>query len=152
MTEKQENPRFTLGPIATDLVRDVAQGTAPTRQHLDEGIALLQAKAASAPSAPAPTTDIRKLDDTVTSLVTAIEVLASDIMHLRYMIVALNAPDEELMVREIDRANDAFVDRTQAQLTALGIPEEKRLNAIDILRERVQMDRGYGDPELEDER
>ena len=73
-------------------------------------------------------------------------------MHLRYMIVALNAPDEELMVREIDRANDAFVDRTQALLTALGIPEEKRLNAIDILRERVQMDRGYEEPELEEER
>jgi hypothetical protein len=152
MTEKQDNPRFTLGPIATDLVREVAQGTTPTRQHLDEGIAALQAKATTTPSGHAPTADIRKLEATVTSLVTAIEVLASDIMHLRYMIVALNAPDEELMVREIDRANDAFVDRTQAQLTALGIPEEKRLNAIDILRERVEMDRGYEDPELEDER
>ena len=82
----------------------------------------------------------------------SIDVLAADITHLRYMIVALNAPDDDLLVREMDRANEAYVSRTQDRLTALGIPEDKRLNAVDILRERLQMDRGYDEPEMEDER
>lgn len=154
MTEKTKTdvPRIRLGPLATKLATDEAGGPRYGQEHLEAALErIVNADRAEARQEQEGRT-VNDLTSQLAEVAAAIDSLAADITHLRYMIVALNAPDDDLLVREMDRANEAYVSRTQERLSALGIPEDKRLNAIDILRERLQMDRGYDEPEIEDER
>lgn len=154
MTEKAKPdvPRIRLGPIATQLATEEAGGPRYGQEHLEAALERILSADRSETRGAHHDPDPDDLGIQLAEVTASIDALAADITHLRYMIVALNAPDDDLLVREMDRANEAYVSRTQDRLTALGIPEDKRLNAVDILRERLQMDRGYDEPEMEDER
>lgn len=154
MTEKPKSdvPRIRLGPIATKLATEEAGGPRYGQEHLEAALErILNAELDGALEQKLPAAAQNRAAE-LAEVSASIDALAADITHLRYMIVALNAPDDDLLVREMDRANDAYVARTQDRLTALGIPEDKRINAVDILRERLHMDRGYDDSEMVEER
>ena len=156
-TTTGELPRFTIGPVANKLARTIAGDEPVNRKHLDQAIADLKTRLETAEavsgSEATPTDEIAQDHrKEIASLAAAVGVLSAELMHLRYMLVAIHQPEDEGVVMEIDRANDAFVKRTQAQLTALGIPEQKRESALEQLQMRLEMQRGSQEIEHEEER
>jgi hypothetical protein len=112
---KAEGIRFTLGPIAAQMVLLEADGEKPNKKHLERVLTSHRVEPARITAV-----DYSPLLD---------ELIAS-MLHLRYMVLATAAPDNDEMIAVLERGNQRAENRLTKAIEKSKLPMKKTHEAL----------------------